>query len=92
MSAPQIQLSETAQQILRELAEQTGQSMTSVLDKALNAYRRKLLFEQLPDERWTIRLSPEDQLAFWKALNEPVQLTEAQKRLGAIMRSLVKTE
>ena len=37
-------------------------------------------------EEHIITLSPEAQLAFWKALNEPVQLTEAQKRLGAIMR------
>jgi uncharacterized protein (DUF1778 family) len=33
-----------------------------------------------------IRLSPEEQLALWTALNEPPKLTTAQKRLGAIMR------
>ena len=33
-----------------------------------------------------IALAPEEQLAFWTALNQPVQLTPAQKRLGAIMR------
>jgi uncharacterized protein (DUF1778 family) len=33
-----------------------------------------------------IRLSPEEQLALWTALNEPPKLTAAQKRLGAIMR------
>jgi uncharacterized protein (DUF1778 family) len=95
MSTLQIQLSETAQQILRQLAEKTGQSMSDVLDKALDAYRRKLLIEQPLDESWpetTIHLSPEAQLAFWKALNEPVRLTEAQKRLGAIMQGLSKAE
>jgi uncharacterized protein (DUF1778 family) len=33
-----------------------------------------------------IRLSPEEQLALWTALNEPPKLTAAQKKLGAIMR------
>lgn len=36
--------------------------------------------------RETIRLSPEGQLEFWNQLNAPVTLTEAQKRLGAMMR------
>lgn len=34
----------------------------------------------------TIVLSPDEQLAFWKALNAPAKLTAAQKKLGAIMR------
>ena len=34
----------------------------------------------------TILLSPDEQLAFWQALNAPSKLTPAQKRLGAIMR------
>jgi uncharacterized protein (DUF1778 family) len=34
----------------------------------------------------TIHLSPEEQLAFWQALQEPVKLTPAQKRLGRMMR------
>ncbi len=33
-----------------------------------------------------IALSPEEQVAFWQALNRPTQLTEAQRQLGAIMR------
>lgn len=33
-----------------------------------------------------IALSPEEQLAFWQALNEPPRLTEAQRRLGSLMR------
>ena len=34
----------------------------------------------------TIALTPEEQLAFWNALNEPPRLTPAQKELGAVMR------
>jgi hypothetical protein len=34
----------------------------------------------------TVALSPEEQLAFWNALNETPVLTDAQRRLGALMR------
>jgi uncharacterized protein (DUF1778 family) len=34
----------------------------------------------------TIALTPEEQLAFWKALEEPVRLTSAQRKLGRLMR------
>lgn len=34
----------------------------------------------------TILLTPDEQLAFWQALNAPAKLTPAQKRLGAILR------
>jgi uncharacterized protein (DUF1778 family) len=33
-----------------------------------------------------IRLSADEQLAFWTALNEPPKLTAEQKKLGALMR------
>jgi uncharacterized protein (DUF1778 family) len=35
--------------------------------------------------RQTIALTPEEQLAFWNALNEAPKLTKAQRRLGAVM-------
>jgi uncharacterized protein (DUF1778 family) len=34
----------------------------------------------------TVVLRPEEQRAFWNALNETPRLTEAQRRLGAVMR------
>lgn len=34
----------------------------------------------------TILLSPDEQLAFWQALQAPVKLTPAQRRLGSLMR------
>jgi len=34
----------------------------------------------------TLSLSPEDQLAFWRALSEPVALTRRQRALGRLMR------
>lgn len=47
MSMPTVPISETSHKTLKELAERTGQTMTEVLDKALDAYRRKLFFEQM---------------------------------------------
>jgi uncharacterized protein (DUF1778 family) len=37
----------------------------------------------------TIVLSPEEQLAFWQALQAPPKLTPSQKRLGRVMRGEV---
>jgi uncharacterized protein (DUF1778 family) len=37
-------------------------------------------------QQQTIALSPEEQLAFWQALQAPARLTTAQKRLGKLMR------
>lgn len=34
----------------------------------------------------TILLSPDEQLAFWQALQNPAKLTPAQKSLGLLMR------
>jgi uncharacterized protein (DUF1778 family) len=34
----------------------------------------------------TIALTPDEQLAFWKALSEPPVLTPAQRKLGELMR------
>lgn len=34
----------------------------------------------------TILLTPEEQLAFWQALDRPAELTPRQKQLGRIMR------
>jgi uncharacterized protein (DUF1778 family) len=33
-----------------------------------------------------VTLTAEEQLAFWNALNEPVKLSKAQRRLGSMMR------
>lgn len=59
MSSSTISISEAARQMLHELTEQTGQSMTDVLDKALDAYRRQLFFEQLNAGYAALRADPE---------------------------------
>ncbi len=47
MSAPTVRISESSHQTLKQLAELTGQKMVDVLEKALDAYRRKLFFERM---------------------------------------------
>jgi uncharacterized protein (DUF1778 family) len=42
--------------------------------------------EVLAAREQTLSLTPEEQLAFWNALNETPTLTDAQRRLGALMR------
>jgi hypothetical protein len=59
MSTPPVQLSEASRRILQELAEQTGQSATEILDKALDAYRRKLFFDELNAGYAALRADPE---------------------------------
>jgi predicted transcriptional regulator len=59
MSAPTVPISEASYQLLKELAEQTGQPMLDVLDKALDAYRRKLFFEQMNAGYAELRADPE---------------------------------
>src|SRR2546426_6079413 len=58
MSVPTVPISEASYQLLKELAEQTGQTMMDVLDKALDAYRRKLFFEQLNAGYADLRADP----------------------------------
>ena len=59
MSAPTVRISETSHQLLKQLAEQTSQTMMDVLDKALDAYRRRLFFEQLNAGYAELRADPE---------------------------------
>src|ERR1700722_13191195 len=59
MATPTIPISESSQRLLRELAAQTGQTMTDVLDKALDAYRRKVFFDQLNAGYAELRADPQ---------------------------------
>jgi len=59
MSAPTVRISEASYQILKELAEQTGQPMMEVLDKALDAYRRKVFLDAVNAGYAVLRADPE---------------------------------
>jgi hypothetical protein len=58
MATPTVPISEPSHQILKELAEKTGQTMMDVLDKALDAYRRQVFFEQLNAAYAALRADP----------------------------------
>ncbi len=59
MSTPTVRISEASHRLLKELAEQTGQTMLEVLAQALDAYRRKVFFEQLNAGYAELRADPE---------------------------------
>jgi len=80
-----VRLDEESKDILTRAAELRHISVSDYVREVTIAQARR---EVRDAEEHTIRLSPEAQLAFWKALNEPVRLTEAQKELGALMRGL----
>ncbi len=58
MSATTVPISEASHQILKELAEKTGEPILQLLDKALVAYRRKVFFEQLDARYAELRADP----------------------------------
>ena len=66
MSAPTVCISEKAHRILKELAEQTGQTVMDVLDKALDTGCRKVFFEQLNAGYAALRADP----AAWAEVEE----------------------
>ena len=58
MAAPTVRISEESHQILKQLAERTGQTMMAVLDDVLNECRRKLFFEQMNAGYAELRADP----------------------------------
>ncbi len=59
MSVPTVRITEASHRLLKELAGKTGQTMMEVLNKALDAYRRKVFFEQLNSGYAELRSDPE---------------------------------
>jgi hypothetical protein len=47
MTTSTIDITETSRDLLRELAEKTGQTASEVIDMALDAYRRQVFFDKL---------------------------------------------
>ena len=58
MSTPTVRISESSYQILRAVAEQSGRTMMEVLDTALEAYRRKVFFEEMNAGYEALRADP----------------------------------
>ncbi|HTU93934.1 MAG TPA: DUF1778 domain-containing protein [Gemmataceae bacterium] len=80
-----VRLDEESKLFLTRAAELRHISVSDYVRAVTIAQARR---EVRDAEQQIITLSPEAQLAFWNALNEPVHLTEAQKQLGALMRGL----
>ncbi len=59
MSESTIRISEASHQFLKKMAEQSGQTMMVVLDTAVEAYRRKLFFDQMNAGYAELRADPE---------------------------------
>ncbi len=68
------------------LAAAAGLRHISVSDYVRTVTVAQARKEVLAAKENTITLTPEGQLAFWKALNEVPRLTPAQRRLGKLMR------
>src|SRR5438876_3342503 len=78
-----VRLEEESKALLVQAAELRRISVSDYVRTVTIAQARK---EVLAAREQTIALSPEEQLAFWNALNEPPQLTDAQRQLGSVMR------
>ncbi len=78
-----VRLDPTSKKLLSQAAELRRVSVSDYVREVTVAQARR---EVRAAREQVIALTPEEQLAFWTALNEPAELTAAQKRLGAIMR------
>jgi hypothetical protein len=73
MSTPTVRLSKAAHRLLREMAEQSGETMLEILDKALDAYRRRMFFEKLDAGYAALRADPK----VWASVEEERKAWEA---------------
>lgn len=80
-----VRLDEESKGFLTRAAELRRISVSDYVREVMVAQARR---EIQAEQEQIIVLTPEEQLAFWTALNETPRLTESQKRLGSIMRGL----
>jgi uncharacterized protein (DUF1778 family) len=78
-----VRMDEDSKRVLSAAAELRRSSVSDYVRTVTVAQARR---EVESARTQTIRLSPEEQLAFWQALQAPPKLTAAQKRLGEMMR------
>ena len=78
-----VRLDEESKAILKRAAELRGMSVSDYVRTVTVPQARR---EVQGAEKYVIVMTPDEQLAFWTALNNPPKLTPAQKKLGAIMR------
>ena len=78
-----VRLDEESKACLSEAARLRGISVSDYVRTVTVAQARR---EVSAAREQTFALTPEEQLAFWNALAAPPNLTEPQRRLGALMR------
>jgi uncharacterized protein (DUF1778 family) len=78
-----VRLDEDSKKALSQAAELRQISVSDYVRTVTVAQAKR---EVLSAQSQSIALSPDEQLAFWQALQEPVRLTASQRRLGALMR------
>lgn len=82
-SSLMVRMDEESKSWIARAAELRGLSMSDYV-RSLTVAQARREVEAARDQ--TIVLTPEEQLAFWKALQQTPKLTAAQKRLGKLMR------
>jgi uncharacterized protein (DUF1778 family) len=78
-----VRLDEEGKSVLARAAELRGISLSDYVRTVTVPQARK---EVDAAGEQVIALTPDEQLAFWTALAQPVKLTVAQKQLGKLMR------
>ena len=78
-----VRLDDQSKTYLTQAAELRHMSVSEYVRTVAVAQARR---EVLAARDQVIALTPDEQLAFWKALNELAEPTGAQQRLGAMMR------
>lgn len=68
------------------LAEAAALRQVSVSDYVRTVTVAQARREVCASREQVVALTAEEQLIFWKALNEPPKLTAAQRQLGMVMR------
>jgi uncharacterized protein (DUF1778 family) len=81
-----VRLDEESKACLARAAELRRVSVSDYVRTVTVAQARR---EVLAAGERTLTLTPDEQQAFWNALNETPTLTDAQRRLGAMMRGEV---
>jgi uncharacterized protein (DUF1778 family) len=82
-SSLMVRLDQDSKDILTQAAAERGISVSDYVRQVTISQARK---EVAASAKQTISMTPDEQLAFWKALNAPVKLTPVQKRLAKLMR------
>ncbi len=93
-SSREVKATKTASPLMVRLDEESKQYLAeaaSLRHVSVSDYVRTVTVSQARREvraasERVIAMTPEEQLAFWNALNETPKLTAAQRRLGSTMR------